>query len=66
MEKDAWFLGDMVEMFKGYDLDFFSNGLAEVLLGCVCVCVCVCVQANMSMHVQVRKGKQVWQNVTHW
>ena len=42
MEKDAWFLGDMVEMFKGYDLDFFSNGLAEVLLGCVCVCVCVC------------------------
>ena len=41
MEKDAWFLGDMVEMFKGYDLNFFSNGLA-VLLECVCVCVCVC------------------------
>ena len=40
MEKDAWFLGDMVEMFKGYDLNFFSNGLA-VLLECVCVCVCV-------------------------
>ena len=63
MEKDAWFLGDMVEMFKGYDLNFFSNGLAVLL---ECVCVCVCVQANMCTHVQVRKGKQVWQNVTPW
>ena len=67
MEKDAWLLGDMVEMFKGYDLlNFFSNGSAEVLLGCVCVCVCVYTQANTCMHVHVRKGKQVWQNVTPW
>ena len=54
----------MVEIFKGYDvLNFFSDGSAEVVLGCVCVCVCVCVcahacvQANTYMHVHVRKGK---------